>query len=322
MDDDTFNYLINTYTRENITVESLKEQVKKIHDRKAYLFQQKYPTITTSSYINDDLDHFPQELISWKKMVIDRIGIEYYIPYDFTHTRDHPNDCEVSLSKEKWTIRFLTEETTEEIQKINDTYFQPSFLELSFLITNSIELWFLKCAKFVAYDTDFPFIPTWQTGPILSKELAKKMDNIYMAMYSLTAFPELVHMFVKDPTSSQPFKVPHPFSKNNQYSISWREANGISFKPNELSELDVCDWHDLLEEYSKIQTIPTLIVLTFCMYRFKLKVSSAPKFPRFINEKLKSLLCRQLKKRINGKNVTVPPLDVQPANRPATRTNE
>lgn len=315
LDDETFELIVNCYRSETSSIESLRSAAKKYHNFVAYKFQQNFPKITTSSYINDDLDEFPPELLQWRNLMIYRVGSNTYIRRDFEETKKKglDSDYEIFHSEHQQKQTVVDKDTETLIEDINSTFPVPTFNELSLITSNTIDIWFLKCAKFIAYAVEFPFVPNCSLVQKLHEALDTKLDQIYTSFYCLNSFPELVDMFISTQDSGK--KIPHPFSITNEYSISWREKNGISFTQVELSDLDVCDWHDLVYEYKKIQTIPTLIVIMYCIYRFNLDIKCGPKFPSFIKDQVKRTLKRYPEKNDPSLTVPVP-------NPPATRTDE
>lgn len=277
--------------------EDFKLQMKRFHDTLTGHFHHKYPKITTSSYIHDDLEEFPSELLKWANRIVRSIVPENSSQTtlqnsDFreTKTKGLANNVEVFTSTETYIPPQLNELEMKQLNRLKNKYPPPTQKQITNFVYALGDMWFLKASKYVSYKTPFPF-GIQSLDIVLDRNVDKKLDQILRSSIALSTFDPLLYMFSKEPTSIEPIKVPHPFSATNQYSISWRHENFIHFSADdELSELDICDFNELIAEYNNIQTIPTLIVILYCALRFNIHIKSLPNFPKFMRKDIKKQL--------------------------------
>lgn len=279
------------------TVEGFKRATQIFHDTIARNFCTTFPLITSSSYLKDDLDVFPNELLVWSNRIVRGMAdpncpqtpLENSL-FRQTKTEGINNSMQVFASKTTYQPPELNEHDLNQLNDLESKYPVHKQRQITSFVYALGDMFFLKVSKYVSYKTTFPFVVE-SLHTLLDQAADKMMEIILRSFCALSTFKPLVYMFAKDPTSTKPFKIPHPFSKTNAYSISWRDENYLEFsKDDELSELDMCDYNELIVEYNNTQTTPTLVVILYCALRFNICATSLPTFPSFMRKKIKEEL--------------------------------
>lgn len=279
------------------TTEGFKKSMQIFHDEISKNFCTTFPTISSSSYLKDDLNEFPTELTVWTNRIVRSMATPGcpQQPLETSFFREAKkeglkNCLGVFESKVTYEPPELSENDQRQFKHLETKCPPDSQKKITNFVYALGPMFFLKVSKYVSYKTTFPYVPLC-LHTLLDQAADKKMNSILRSFCALSKFKPLIYMFAKDTTSTKPFKIPHPFSKSNEYSISWRTENFLEFSSDdELSELDMCDYNELIVEYNNIQTIPTLVVILYCALRFNISSSSLPKFPAFMNKEIKEKL--------------------------------